>query len=113
MKELDTSILDPGIRRLVTWLRAKGYNTTDSGDGVSKAESIKDGDALGTPHVFIPVNPADGIRLSEQLAADLASIGVELDPSSGPSVEFSYCPTQGGGWLSLFHLSDAGLPAGL
>lgn len=34
--DLDPSALDPGIRRTILWLRARGFNTTDSGDGVSK-----------------------------------------------------------------------------
>lgn len=35
----DGARLDPGIRRLVTLLRERGFNTTDSGDGVTKLQA--------------------------------------------------------------------------
>lgn len=38
--------LDPGIRDLVIALNDAGFRTTDSGDGVSKAEDIENEDAL-------------------------------------------------------------------
>jgi len=34
--QIDAMTLDPGVRSLVMWLRSLGYETTDSGDGVSK-----------------------------------------------------------------------------
>lgn len=44
--------LDAGIRAVVLWLRAGGFDTTDSGDGVSKpAASYASGEALPFPHV--------------------------------------------------------------
>lgn len=36
MTDLDYAILDPGIRGAVQYLRERGFDTTDSGDGVSK-----------------------------------------------------------------------------
>lgn len=36
---------DPGIRRVVAWLRERGFKTTDSGDGVTKP-SAGDDDAM-------------------------------------------------------------------
>jgi len=38
---IDFSLLDPGIRRTVAWLRGLGFETTDSGDGVSKHRPIE------------------------------------------------------------------------
>ena len=54
-----TDDLDPGIALTVAWLNAKGFTTTDSGDGVSKFRPVegypnpKQGDALPFPHVAI------------------------------------------------------------
>jgi hypothetical protein len=49
----DESRLDPGIRDVVRTLRAAGFQTSDSGDGVSKpADWYKSGEALPYPHVF-------------------------------------------------------------
>ena len=47
----ETEALDPGIRRLVTLLRAHGFETTDSGDGVTK------------PRAAFTYSPLDGIAL--------------------------------------------------
>ena len=48
----DPTALDPGIRDVVRYLRGKGYETTDSGDGVSKPASwFETGEALPFPHV--------------------------------------------------------------
>lgn len=41
MEDIDPMTLDPGVRRLVMWLRAQDFKTSDSGDGVTK---IADGD---------------------------------------------------------------------
>lgn len=38
-----TQPIDPGITRVVAALQAHGFRTTDSGDGVSKADTIADG----------------------------------------------------------------------
>lgn len=43
--------VDPGIVDLVKFLRARGIQTTDSGDGRTKVGQIADGDALDVPHV--------------------------------------------------------------
>lgn len=49
----DYEALDPGIRAAVRHLRAHGFETTDSGDGVSKpADWFESGEALRVPHVF-------------------------------------------------------------
>lgn len=51
---------DPGIRTLVRWLRERHYDTTDSGDGITKPDV---GRVLDFPHVFIRVPSG---RLAEQ-----------------------------------------------
>ena len=59
--------LDPGIRRTVHWLRAHGFETTDSGDGVSKTQAIFDGEALDVPHAFMKLLPAALVTESMRL----------------------------------------------
>lgn len=54
LPDLDLEQLDPGIRRMVSWLRAEGWETTDSGDGVSKPPGPE---VLPFPHVVIRSSP--------------------------------------------------------
>jgi hypothetical protein len=75
---LDADILaalDPGIRTTVLTLRAAGFETTDSGDGVSKpAEWYAAGEALRYPHVACVISRKDCFseadRMAEILGAD-------------------------------------------
>lgn len=67
MKPVNYNALDPGIRRTVRWLRDAGFDTIDSGDGVTKAELIAEGYALDVPHVYVRANP-------DNLAADARSL---------------------------------------
>lgn len=48
---LDYEALDPGIREVVRLIRDAGYETTDSGDGISKRATNPD--ALPFPHVVV------------------------------------------------------------
>jgi hypothetical protein len=58
-ESLDYETLDPGIRDVVRRLRDRGFETTDSGDGVSKpAEWYAAGEAIPFPHVVIPMTGA-------------------------------------------------------
>jgi hypothetical protein len=54
MTRFDPSALDPGIRDVVVRLRAAGFQTTDSGDGVSKPPAPEN---LPFPHVFVQTSP--------------------------------------------------------
>lgn len=49
----EASALDPGVRDLVIALRDAGFETTDSGDGVSKPQV--DGCTLPFLHVYVRV----------------------------------------------------------
>ena len=48
--------LDPGIREIVRSLRANGFQTTDSGDGTSKAGGEMD--FIPCPHVYAHCDPS-------------------------------------------------------
>jgi len=101
---IDLSSIDPGIRRLVALLRAHGFETTDSGDGVTKPADER---ALDIPHVFSVV--ADRHQLiaeADRLVAVLRAAGVEI---SGEQVCVSYEPG-GPAILCLLYIDDAMLP---
>lgn len=60
----DVAALDPGVRDLVIALRAAGYETTDSGDGVSKPKDwFESGEALPFLHVYVQVPRAEFVWL--------------------------------------------------
>lgn len=77
---LDYAELDPGIRDTVRLLRQAGFQTTDSGDGVSKPADAR---VFDVPHVAMTCAREDMFAQAESAAALL-----------GPSwrVEASYCP---------------------
>lgn len=58
--------LDPGIRDVVVLLRSNGFDTTDSGDGVSKPP---EGRVFDFPHVAVVTSPALLVFEAERLAA--------------------------------------------
>lgn len=50
--------LDPGIRDIVLRIQAAGFETTDSGDGVSKPQEwYESGEAIPFPHVVVRTTP--------------------------------------------------------
>jgi hypothetical protein len=58
--ELNYEELDPGIRDTVRLLNEAGFETCDSGDGVSKLpEDYESGDALAFAHVVALVPPGE------------------------------------------------------
>lgn len=82
--------LDPGIRDAVVWLRERGWETTDSGDGVSKCEH---GMMFAFPHVFMV---AEGALREE---ADRLDASVRATPEVFPGqwrVEANYSPGEVG-----------------
>lgn len=85
---IDYSQLDPGIRDIVRQLRDAGFETTDSGDGHSKAAEIFDGEALDYAHVFCVATPG-------HLVAEAKLLAQALNDLSAPArwrVEGSYSP---------------------
>lgn len=75
--------LDPGIRTVVVRLRALGFNTTDSGDGVTKPENER---IFHVPHVVCQVSKHELQDSADQL---LSVLGPEW------RIEASYCPNDG------------------
>lgn len=88
----NTSALDPGIVAAVTFMRGHGFETTDSGDGVSKGGvGAGEADVLAFPHVFAVVSPAAMVAEADRLAA----LPWESAFRARPRVEASYSPDDG------------------
>jgi hypothetical protein len=98
---------DPGIRRVVAWLRERGFKTTDSGDGVAKP-AAGDEDALTEPHVFMVTHRDALADAADRLQAELAAAG--FTPRAG-RVQSSYDPADGVAVLALVGIDDRDLDA--
>jgi hypothetical protein len=80
---LDLRKLDPGVRSIVSFIRAWGFETTDSGDGVSKPPGP---DVLPFPHVVIRSTPG-------RLVDDARRLRKFLCPYNAPEqIEATYDP---------------------
>jgi hypothetical protein len=112
MGDLDPAELDPGIRALVMWLRARGIPTTDSGDGVSKPQNGDE--VLPVPHVFASYPARDfgsrfeAFRVASQHAGFL---DLSLPAREGTSIEVSYSPRDQTVVLALCGYTGADVPA--
>jgi hypothetical protein len=73
--------LDPGIRAVVTLVRAHGFETTDSGDGMSKAADYDC--RLDFPHVFCVVSPERLIAEVQRLKSLMPDWTVEGSHKAG------------------------------
>lgn len=61
---------DPGIRDVVELLNAHDFETTDSGDGVSKpTDWYESGEAIPFPHVVVMSTPDTLVADAERCAA--------------------------------------------
>lgn len=101
---IDYEQIDSGVRRLVRWLNEHGYETPDSGDGVSGG--------LDEPYVVLRSTRSTMVDDADRLAADLASAGVVIGhPVEGAFIQATYCPGDGYALLTLWGVSDAALPA--
>lgn len=100
--------LDPGIRRVVTFLRKHGFHTTDSGDGTKVGMSC----AVDYPHVFMTVSPsAFLIEEADRLARLLRMHFAQRSPPPDMVIQANYDPSNRVAVLALTGLDDAGLPA--
>jgi hypothetical protein len=105
--EPDYDALDPGIRETVRWLRRLGWETTDSGDGVSK-----ESDALWCPwpHVHVQIDGHEILAACGRMMNDLLAAGIEVapcgNPEKEPSLEVTYDPVDGIAILTVTNLND-------
>ena len=87
----DYDKLDPGIRKVVELLNDNKFETTDSGDGVTKADLIASGDALGFPHVTITTFRHLLVSEADRLVRLLKANGVDISPVGRSDVWVQAC----------------------
>jgi hypothetical protein len=92
---VDYESLDEGVREVVAFLREKGFNTTDSGDGTKTDMDC----ALPYPHVFIFVEENYLTLDADTLLNVLVQAGVEVQPGD---IGASYDPHDKSAVLMLF-----------
>lgn len=111
MIALPAVTVNPGVQRLVGWLRSKGFDTTDSGDGVTNvAAGIEY--ALDFPHVAIAVNKDRMVQEADALADLLAEHGIPIHMNhyeERPWIDATYCPGDQTALIFLNHVSDKDL----
>lgn len=110
--DFDYEQLDPGIRRVVRLLREASFDTTDSGDGVTKLAAGWDREEVhDQPHVHCQVQrPNDIIRAALLMERVLTEAGVDLGRET-VGIQAMYSPLDGIASVVLYGVSDADLPA--
>lgn len=107
--------LNPGIRRTVALIRARGFRTCDSGDGETHEHPCD----REHGYVVVQVEPARLVEEADRLASVLAGAGVrlapqELEPVDGLShIQASYCPVERIALLDVSPIHDRQLRSGL
>ncbi len=120
MDDLDLTTLDPGIRRTVAWLRERGFNTTDSGDGVTKLTYKPDSfyspeglDAMPFPNVAMTADALTLITDTDRLYRSLVAWGAKMEPAGNlmddPSLQATYDRVSGVHTIMLLNVDDARL----
>lgn len=108
--------LDPGIRETVRWLNDHGFETTDSGDGLSKfdaeGEPMKGWEdcVMPFPHVVISVDAIFLVRECDRLVRHLEAIGLSIGQQGlddGIFIQGTYDPAlPDKGYILLGNLND-------
>lgn len=107
--DLDYSTLTPGIRRTVALVRSWGFETTDSGDGVTNVQAGME-EAMTRPNVYMTVLPSCLIAEADRLLRELLNVGVEVDtqgPDDGPCIQGMYEPCGDSAGILLMGVDDA------
>lgn len=106
LEPIDYAQLNPGIRRVVAFLRDHGFDTRDSGDGETH-EHACDQDV---PYVFIAVEPDDLVAEARRLRKLLLKAGVVTHPLDEDGtlacIEATYNPAHPLAVLTLWNVSD-------
>jgi len=108
--------LDPGIRDVVAWLRSEGFNTTDSGDGVTKLQGDNPYEgALEIPHVFMAVDNDKLFSEADRLLKVMEDKGIDLtetvllegdQEAPAINIEATYFPTIKMATITLTGVND-------
>lgn len=109
-KQFDLETCDHGIRKLVTLLRVNGFNTVDSGDGVSKLTGDPDSDneIRGYPHVVCRGDLNDARMIAALLAANGVPL-VEIGIDGGVQIQYTLDVCTDMEIIDVMGLNDADL----
>ncbi len=100
MSDINYKDLDPGIREVVKYLHELGYDTTDSGDGVSKPDMAC---AIDQPHVVCKLRSPQSLEwqaktLQEWLRRKYEDlewhVQASYDTKDGAAMLFAYLPKE-------------------
>lgn len=102
--------INPGIRKTVAWLQSLGYETTDSGDGITNVEAKMEG-VLAFAHVMIKVDPDNLIYFAGVLANEIEqNLGLKVVPISNDwqdiCIQATYDPADNSAMIMLSGLDD-------
>ena len=104
MAIVDPSELDPGIRKVVTWLNWHGFETTDSGDGYTKLVGDWDeNEILSYAHVFMLVSPEMMVAEAKRLWSLILALPSQINDVM---IEATYSPLDGVATLALIGVDD-------
>ncbi len=106
MDTLNPALLTPGIRKTVLWLRSLGFDTTDSGDGVTNVEAEMEG-AIDIAHVHIQTTPLKMVSVARNLQDAVEAKGIKLEAGM---IQATYDPVDHSAIVSLYGVSDEMLP---
>ncbi len=107
--DLDYSTLTPGIRRTVALLRALGFKTTDSGDGVTNVKAGME-EAMTRPNVYMVVPARQLVTEALRLRYVLRKRGIPIDsqgPDDVPCIQGMYDPCGDSAGILLMGVDDA------
>jgi len=107
--DLDYSTLTLGIRRTVALVRSWGFETTDSGDGVTNIQAGMEG-AMTVPNVYITVLPSCLIAEADRLLRELFNVGIDADtqgPDNAPCIQAMYEPYNNSAGILHMGVDDA------
>lgn len=104
MSTFSISQIQPTMRDTVLWVRSLGFNTTDSGDGITNVEAGMEG-AIGIAHVFMVIaSDSTAFGEADRLWEAVCEKGLGERPDV--DVQMGYSPKDEVTTLCLFGVYD-------
>lgn len=99
----DPTAIQPTMKTLVEFLNARGFHTTDSGDGKLNVEAGMEG-AIPIPHVVVLTSHQKLIAMADEL--HMLIVPLVKDPTQ-VHIEATYSPDDTKSTIMLFGITDA------
>lgn len=97
--------IQPTMVRTVAWVRSLGFETTDSGDGVTNVDAGMEG-AMSVPHVVARVPTHALVAYADVMWGAVRVRGLDR---RGATVEAVYGPGDGVATVVIYGVTDANL----